>query len=267
MRTLVDILTEFGEAKLNSLTKYPSIQTYHEIDRGCVKANLTDGVSFSNDAVYITEKVDGTNGRIIIYNNDYIIGTREELVYRRGDIFGNPSQGVYNVMKKYAEAMVDKLPNDNKIRVFYGEVYGSNINGFKQYTKHRKSNLRFFDYIIFDNDITDILNKSIEHIALWRDTGGQPFANLNDFHSIIDYLGFSDNTVPYICECSGSDIPISRADTYEWLKQFSVTRATIDEDKFSGRSEGVVVRNFDRTMIRKIRFEDYEKALRKFGML
>ena len=77
----------------------------------------------------------------------------------------------------------------------------------------------------------------------------------------------TDNMVPYLFTMNGHDMPTERSETYEWLKQFEDTKACIDEDKFTGRAEGVVVRNSDRTMIRKIRFEDYEKTIRKHGRL
>ena len=267
MRNLVDVMNVYGVDKLNSLTKYPSIQTYHEIDRGCLKENLTDNEGFGPETVYITEKVDGTNGRILIYNGDYIIGSREELLYRKGDTFGNPSQGIVDIMKPYAEHIVKQFENDNRLHVFYGEVYGSNINGAKQYTKHRNSNVRFFDIIQFDEDFEALMDKPIEHISLWRDHGGQPFIDILNFRDAMIDLGYTDNMVPAIGRDSGANIPTNRAETYEWLKQFEDTYATIDTEKFAGRAEGVVIRNSSRTMIRKIRFEDYEKTLKKLKTL
>ena len=265
-RDLVDILNEYGTDKLNSLTKYPSIQTYHEIDRGCLKENLTDYEGFENEEVYITEKVDGTNGRIVVLNGDYIIGSREELLYRKGDIFGNPSQNILDIMKPWAEDLATQLPMDNKLRVFYGEVYGSNINGAKQYTKHRNSNVRFFDCVVFDS-FEEIIIKPIDHISIWREHGRQPFVSVSEFADIMQSFGYDNNVVPFIMVEYGDNLPTERSETYEWLKQFEVTHACIDEDTFKGRAEGVVVRNADRSMIRKIRFEDYEKTIRKQGRL
>ena len=85
------------------------------------------------------------------------------------------------------------------------------------------------------------------------------------------YARISNNTVPYIKICKGTDIPIDRKETYDWLKTFEKSNATIDEDFFEmgnkSKAEGVVVRNENRSFIRKIRFEDYEKTIRKFGKL
>ena len=49
--------------RLNSITKYPSIPTYHPMgDRG----ELRDGPLPFRGTVIATEKVDGTNSRVIL---------------------------------------------------------------------------------------------------------------------------------------------------------------------------------------------------------
>ena len=60
-------------------------------------------------------------------------------------------------------------------------------------------------------------------------------------------------------------MPDTLRETYEWLKHFSKSNVVLDENG-SGLSEGVVVRSEDRSYIKKIRFEDYEKTERK-GMM
>ena len=49
----------------------------------------------------------------------------------------------------------------------------------------------------------------------------------------------------------------------EFLKFFENSKATIDSE--SGRAEGIVVRTKDRSLIRKIRFEDYERTKKRGG--
>lgn len=72
-----------------------------------------------------------------------------------------------------------------------------------------------------------------------------------------------NNTVPYIDTLHGSDMPIGLDDTYEWLKSILPrSRATTDETG-TGKPEGVIVRNYHRTKIAKIRYEDYEKTFRR----
>lgn len=275
MLNFENVIKTYGVNTINSYTKYPSIQTYHEINSGTLNANLTDNVGFADETVYITEKVDGTNGRILILNGDFIIGSREELLYRKGDMFGNPSQGIVDIMLPFATELVNKIPSDNILYVFYGEVYGSNINGAKQYTKHKKSNVRFFDCTMIsieDNKFVEIVTSPIETISSWREHGGQNYVTVEMLLTMMKNFGYDKkNTVPYIKICKGTDIPINRKETYDWLKTFEKSNATIDEDFFEmgnkSKAEGVVVRNESRSFIRKIRFEDYEKTIRKFGNL
>ncbi|MCU1617221.1 MAG: hypothetical protein JWO98_4761, partial [Frankiales bacterium] len=60
----LDSLRPVDLAALNSATKYPSIPTYHELDpkNGGL---LEIPTAFEGDVV-LTEKVDGTNGRIVL---------------------------------------------------------------------------------------------------------------------------------------------------------------------------------------------------------
>ena len=275
MLNFEDVVNTHGMNSLNSFTKYPSIQTYHEINSGTLKENLTDNMGFCDENVYITEKVDGTNGRILILNGDYIIGSREELLYRKGDMFSNPSQGIVDIMKPFAEYLVTRIPTDNTMYVFYGEVYGSNINGAKQYTKHKNSNVRFFDCIKMsaeNPEFFNVLTKPIEQISSWREHGGQKYVSVAEFLNLMESFGYKENNmVPYIRFTNGLEIPTTRKETYDWLKNFERSRAVIDKDFFengnNSKAEGVVVRNEIRSFIRKIRFEDYEKTIKKFGSL
>lgn len=71
------------------MTKYPSILTYHKLGE---KGKLLDEVQvpFDQPAI-LAEKIDGVNSRIIIFPDGlYIIGSREELLYAKGDLIGNP---------------------------------------------------------------------------------------------------------------------------------------------------------------------------------
>lgn len=88
--------------KLNSLTKYPSIPTYHALgERG--KLSETIQVNFANQFIIGTEKIDGTNARIICFSDGYVIGSREELLYAKGDLIGNPAMGIVEALKPLAE--------------------------------------------------------------------------------------------------------------------------------------------------------------------
>ena len=105
---------------LNILTKYPSIPTYHV--RGD-KGRLTEevGVDFSSEEkLNISEKIDGTNGRIIVSSYardltlDYLIGSREEILYAKGDyVITNTLDIVKNLMPEMILREIKKRRNSD----------------------------------------------------------------------------------------------------------------------------------------------------------
>lgn len=80
MNMLKEMIERYGRDALNSLTKYPSIPTLHEMDRGL----LTDvlhveahrDVSMGVLDWVATEKLDGTNVRILIGGRDLFLGSQ-----------------------------------------------------------------------------------------------------------------------------------------------------------------------------------------------
>ncbi len=79
--------------KLNSLTKYPSILTYHTLgDKGVLQEAVQ--VPFAGRIVG-TEKVDGTNTRLVFCpDGSVVVGSREDLLWERRDLIGNPAMGI-----------------------------------------------------------------------------------------------------------------------------------------------------------------------------
>lgn len=243
--------------KLNSATKYPSIVTYHKMGN---KGKLVDEVQVDFDSkVFLTEKIDGTNARIIWYNGDWILGSREDLLSARGDFLFNPSQGIVETLRPLVTGL--ELPSDF-CWVIFGEVYGGKINkGAKQYTNGNQSlkGFRVFDIIIYPtNDIKSMMNWSREEIAAWRDYGGQPFLPVDDLYRLAN--DFSFETVP-ILETKYS-LPKTLLQTSNWLTLVagSKTRASLCDK--AGEPEGIVVRSAGRGKIAKIRYEDYRRTLR-----
>ena len=109
---LDEMIEKYGLEKINSMTKYPSILTYHKIgDKGILQPELTDGTKFDEE-VYVTEKVDGTNTRIIVSGCDYIIGSREDLLYAKGDRIINHSMSIVDTVKSIAD----------RVNIFGGQV-------------------------------------------------------------------------------------------------------------------------------------------------
>jgi hypothetical protein len=108
--------------QLNSATKYPSIPTYHLTERGELTA---ERVAFPGP-VLVTEKVDGTNARIILTpDGEFVIGSRENLLAARGDLIGDPAMGIVEHLRATAETFVAAR---SQVTVFYGELYGAKIS-------------------------------------------------------------------------------------------------------------------------------------------
>lgn len=85
-------------AKLNSATKYPSIETYHRLEKGILQEEAT----LFEDLTIGTEKVNGTNGRIVFMpdGKDYCIGSREHLLYAKGDRVIRTTEGIVAALKR-----------------------------------------------------------------------------------------------------------------------------------------------------------------------
>lgn len=254
--------------KLNSATKYPSILTYHAMaDKGRLKDEVQVPLG---DEVFVTEKIDGTNTRIIIFGGSYVLGSREELLYHRGDLISNPAQGIVQAVRPVANQVMVKdflgrlqswQPPDGAL-VIYGETYGGNVTaGSKHYTKDRAvTGFRVFDvaYLALDQLASMNLEWPVEKIAAWRDNGGQSFLSVAEQVDLCRVLGL--DRVP---EVAASGPPSGLAETFSWLKAAlpGPTMAALP-GATPGRPEGVVIRSADRKRIAKIRFEDYERTFR-----
>lgn len=253
--------------KINSLTKYPSILTYHQLgERGRLNDVLTESRGFAElDDVFVYEKVDGENSRIILLKNDdnevdYLIGSREELLYAKGDRIGNPYGNIAEFLKPLAEKVIaDILPEgDWALTVIYQESYGGKTKASKNYSDRKTQGYRVFDVFSLNKDkLYRLLELSQEKIAVWRDHGNQPFYDEIEKKRFIESIDLQSAPLETI---KGSEFPTSLESTYSYLKRFENTQVGIDA---SGKSEGIIVRTTDRKQIRKIRFEDYERTFRK----
>lgn len=259
---------------LNSATKYPSIETYHKINGYILTDDLTDGKSFAGQNVYITEKIDGSNGRIIITTDDdglisdFLIGTRNDIIYARGDRVLNHTERMVDSLIPESEIIIRNAQSNtsllpNSIYVLYGENYGGRICGWKQYTTTGECSIRYFDmWHMPVSEFIELLNNPIDSISSWRDHGGQPYVSVTELKDFVKTFLGDDRTVPYIKESSGDEIPTEFFETSDWMKQFATSVACISPTGL-GSSEGVVVRTEDRKLIRKLRFEDYRKSISK----
>lgn len=247
--------------KLNSLTKYPSILTYHSIDSK--NGRLLDEVQvplgyFDPSELVATEKVDGTNGRIVFLPDGmYIIGSREEFLYGKGDLIENPLERIVPALKSFADRV---SMSSGAVTVFYAEVYGGNVGkSHKQYTSTRQLGFRVFDIAVFNlSEFEKYMQFQLEQFSGWREKGGQPFVGETALNYYAQQLNFT--LTPRIPLYFG--VPSTIEATYQYLQTTIGKSLCVLDEGAGGKPEGLVVRTKDRSSIAKIRFEDYERTLR-----
>lgn len=250
-------------AELNTATKYPSIETYHVLgERGRLTEDLGpfQGIH-PNEDVFLTEKVDGTNGRIVLLpGGDYFIGSRENLLYAKGDRVEAPDLSIVPTLKPVAEKLVAAHTVDC-IEVLYFEVYGGKIGGqAKNYSRQGNVGYRLFDHAFIGEAILDWPR---EQISSWHDNGGQTWQEVFQLEGFA--LEFGLPVVPYLEIDSGCDIPKTLSDAYAYLmSEIGETSVALDGDTdWTGKPEGLVLRTCDRSRIAKMRYQDYERTLNK----
>ena len=248
---------EVDLGKLNSITKYPSIPTYHEMgERGVLRETP---LALSGPLVG-TEKVDGTNARIVLLpDGTYVLGSREELLYARGDLIGNPALGIVAALRDLAERLVSEVAIGDTITAFYLEVYGGAIGGnAKQYSGSRLVGYRLFDILRLER-YAELLDLRQEQLAAWREAGGQSFLPVSELAEWAARLELPQ--VPPVWQ--GDALPRGLAETHAFLQGVLERSLCTLDDGAGGRPEGIVVRSADRSAIAKLRFEDYERTMRR----
>ncbi|EWM19709.1 RNA ligase family protein [Kutzneria sp. 744] len=245
-------------AALNSMTKYPSIPTYHRLDPS--NGNLSEPTVPLHGQVIVTEKIDGTNGRIIsLPDGSYLIGSREELLYAQGDLLANPAHGIVAALKPIADRM--EHATHDSIRVHYLEVYGGSIGKMaRQYTGGNRVAVTMFDCAAID-DYADLLSWPIERVSTWRDTAGQHFLDEDELTDEARQHGL--DLVPRLFTIDATALPTTIADARAWLST-TLPRTLVALDNGAGlQPEGVVLRTADRRLIAKARNQDYVRTLRR----
>ena len=207
--------------------------------------------------------MDGTNTRILINGKDFIIGTREELLYAKGDRIVNPAMGVCPYLIPIIEELVENLClTDDQVMIFYGEAYGGKITkASREYTTSQQIGFRVFDILqLSASELTDLMTQSVDALALWRDQGKKPFLNEETLIQTLTDLNLE--RVPSLFTLTAQELPTEITSTYEFLFPHKETRVGLD---CTGKSEGLIVRSADRQFIAKLRFEDYERTLKQMN--
>ena len=242
-------------AALNSLTKYPSIPTYHPLTGG--KGRLGDGPDPLTGPVVLTEKVDGTNARVCVPpGGGYLIGSRSEWLTARGDLVANPAMGIVGAVRGAADRLA-AAPDPDALLVYYGEVYGGSINGAgKQYAGGGGVGFRLFD-VARHRDHAARLALPPDELSAWREAGGPAFLSEPELTAAADRFD-----LPLTPRLGTADaLPTDLAETLAFLEAtLPATRAALDE-MAAGDPEGIVARTADRSKIVKLRFQDYRRTL------
>lgn len=248
---------------LNSATKYPSIDTYHGLDPSNGSL-IEDEVTRFGGSVVLTEKVDGTNGRIVLMpgGGDWFIGSREELLYARGDRIENPALGIVETLKPViSEGRLEgRFPTrKNLIQVFYLEVYGHRIGqGARQYTTEGRIGYRLFDIATVP---VEVLSWPREKIASWRDHGGQQWASEAELLNNSARLPLT----PRLRVVNADELPSDIEGMAAFIRRvLPKTEAALDASAL-GAPEGIVLRSDDRRTIAKAKFQDYARTLKRRG--
>lgn len=255
-------MTDLNLGALNSATKYPSIETYHEIDpkTGRLAATRTSTAwdAFNCGPVVLTEKIDGTNGRVVVMpDGDWFIGSREELLYARGDRIENPALSIVPVLKPLAPSL---LPAFEEVCVYFFEVYGKNVGPAAGHYSSKGVNgvtgCHLFDVAAIP---LDVLTWPREQISSWRRIGGQQFASEVALTGLPGWMPVQ--LTPRLATVDAAELPTSLEGMERFLREYLPTSAAALDDVADGRPEGIVLRTEHRSVIAKARFQDYERTL------
>lgn len=250
--------------RLNSMTKYPSIPTYHAMDdQGMLQEN--EPTAFFRTVV-VTEKIDGCNARIIMCpDGTYILGSREELLYGGGDLIRNPAHNIVETLDPVAAAMSSRWNSTKPLTVFYGEIYGhpARAGAWGNYSERKDlTGFRLFDvFTILPDEADQLFGMEREQIALWRDHGGQRF--MAEAELIGTAYKYDLELVPRWLVAP--PLPTGLVEMRDWMvDQLPVSRARLSPSG-AGVSEGLVLRSWGRSLIAKARFADYASTLRRLN--
>lgn len=261
----LDLYDPLTLSKLDSATKYPSIETYHKLgERGRLTEQRNHSWS-SDEKVYVSEKIDGANGRLIFLPGraaPWIAGTREQLVAASFDVIWDNSMGVAEALLGPSAPKPWMLPHapleDGYVFVLYFEVYGHRATrNWNEYSPDgQEPMIRLFDAQFFQEDWLHHFT-SVEEVAKARDNDAAIWLHEDMLPELAKELGVQ--CVPNLWTGSGEDIPHDVAGMNEFMQ--SLGRDTQAGVNGSGRSEGIVLRTTGRATIAKARRESYDKTL------
>ncbi len=252
---LKSLIEKHGKLKINSLTKYPSILTLHKFgERGRLTNDVTTDII--GEKMFATEKIDGTNVRIVCLGDEYLIGSREHILHYHTDFYFDTAQGIVEGVRE----LKVKIPQTTDLTVIYGELFGGKMSSNAKQYGTDKIGFRVFDIAVFLD--LSILDMELEDISKWRETEttdgiiyGQNFLNSEE----LSVYASQFDIVPSV-HFEISDL--SHRTILDSLKKCLPKTLVALSDSALMRPEGVILRNANRSKIIKLRFEEYERTLR-----
>lgn len=264
IKDLTETMEEMGT--INSATQYPSIPMYHKLgERGRLLPERTldwSGV----DKVYVTEKIDGTNARIIlppaeVGDTSLIIGSRQDLLFRTEDTIWNPAMGIVDTLFRTVDLeRLEDAQIEGHVTVIFGEVYGhKGTPAWKQYG-NGEPQFRVFDVAVVP---IEVFTWDRPKIAAWRDSGGQQFLDHEQLEVFCSDFGLTPVPHEGVLHPNAAEngLPETLDGVYRWLDSYQMSSSAGFEGFSGGKPEGFVLRSADRKLIAKARFEDYDRTL------
>lgn len=254
---LKELIKRYGKPKVNTLTKYPSILTLHELgEKGVLLEELTTQVRGEN--LYATEKIDGTNVRLIFMGDEYLIGAREFILHHSDDLYYDQTMGIVDDTKSIGFAIP---PASSDLTVVYGELFGGKLSSNSKWYGREKCGFRVFDIAVYKD--LSILDSDLPEISLWRERRtergmiyGQPFLSIGEARERFPMFSYAPAVEFDLGDYSHEQV-------LNGLRR-SIPRSLVTlTEAATGDAEGMVLRTWDRSKVVKVRFEDYERTLRK----
>lgn len=257
--------------RLNSITKYPSIPTYHVLGPKGIPTEER-AVDFDGEEILVTEKIDGANARIIWWNRrdrigidsdewNWIIGSREQLLTADGDVIRNHAMQIVEALLATRFDVLESPATDDGIVVYYLEVYGGKTTaGAKNYTASNALDVRLFDVLKIPwSQLYRLLDLELSQISALRDAGEIGTWRSDD--ELMSGVANAWRPFPLVPRLATPlPPPPGPSGMIEWLDGLFERRRTLAcIDGVPGAAEGVVIRTPSRNKIAKIRFEDYKK--------
>lgn len=285
---------------INSMTKYPSIPTYHKLGKNGVLLPERS-VDFGDNEVYLTEKLDGTNARCILLNHqsrwgfepegkehavNFLIGSREEMLHCVGDVIYNPQLDIvttilgYDLDRRFSPGL--RRENEYQISVRYERALSSWVNEvcngqsggvlvlfmevygsrIGKAGKNYAGNTDKRSFRLFDIACISEYDL-VRHMDLPLEEAAR-WRDAGGQHfapwSVLQHINLDQ--VANKGKVSGNDLPKTIAEADNFLHRRIDRSNCILDPSATGSAEGLIVRSADRKFIAKMRFEDYARTRR-----